>query len=199
MKLLTVIFIALLPLISSAQQKDNFLVTSKAFGKITAATTFNDLKKIFGAANCKDELAYGPEGMDSFTVTRIFPNTSKEIVVYWAEKKFHKSIASVDTYAKGSPYHTAEGIKVGTTLDKLLKANGKPINFYGTGWDYGGLITSYNNGKFEGSTIFFSLADLPGLPSKLMGDSEFNTGMSLVKKNLTKLFVSKISLSFSAD
>ena len=62
----------------------------------------------------------------------------------------------------------------------MVKANGKKINFYGTGWDYGGLINAYNNGKFEKSNIFFFLDAMPDASPKVMGDRELNTDMKII-------------------
>ena len=102
----------------------------------------------------------------------------------------------MDCFQQGSPYHTKDSLSVGSPLEKLLNANGKKINFYGTGWDYGGIITSYNKGKFDKTNIFFQL-DAKEDAKNVMGDQELNTDMPKVKPNLQKLFISKITLSFS--
>ena len=174
---------------------DQFLITDTSFGKINSATTYNDLEKIFGKNNIQDTINYGAEGMDSFVVTKIFSNTPKEMIINWQTDKFHNAIATVDCFHESSPYHTLDSLKIGSTLQKLVQANGKKINFYGTGWDYGGLITSYNQGKFQKAKTFFSLNSAPGANDKIMGDREFNTDMPLVKLSLQKLYISKISLS----
>ena len=174
---------------------NEYLITDTSFGKINSATTFNDLEKIFGKNNLQDTINYGAEGMDSFVVTKIFSNSPKEIIVNWQTDKFHNAIATIDCFQENSPYHTVDSLKIGSTLKKLVKVNGKKINFYGTGWDYGGLITSYNDGKFQKAKTFFSLNSAPGASEKIMGDRELNTNMPLVKQNLEKLYISKISLS----
>jgi hypothetical protein len=172
-----------------------YLITDTTFGKINKTTTYNDLDKMFGKKNIQDTINYGAEGMDSFIVTKIFSNTPKEIVINWQTDKFHNAIATVDCFHDNSSYHTIDSLAVGSTLQKLVQVNGKKINFYGTGWDYGGLITSYNDGKFKRSKIFFSLNSTPGASGKVMGERELNTDMPLVKQNLNKLYISKISLS----
>ncbi len=133
--------------------------------------------------------------MDSFIVTKIYSNTPKAIVINWQTDKFHIAIATVDCFQDNSWYHTIDSLTTGSTLQKLVQVNGKKINFYGTGWDYGGLITSYNGGKFQRSKIFFSLSSAPGASEKVIGDRELNTDMLQVKQNLKKLYISKISLS----
>ncbi len=172
-----------------------YLITDTSFGKINKATNYNDLEKMFGKNNLRDTINYGAEGMDSFIVTKIFSNSPKEIVVNWQIDKFHIAIATVDCWMDNSLYHNVDSLTIGSTLQKLAQANGKKINFYGTGWDYGGLITSYNGGKFQRSKIFFSLDSAPGASGKIMGEHELNTDMQVVKQNLDKIHISKISLS----
>jgi hypothetical protein len=174
---------------------DADLITDTSFGPINKLTSYADLEKLFGKNNLLDTMDYGAEGLDSFIVTRIFSNSPKEIVVNWQEDKFHKKINMVECMQPNSPYSTSDSLQIGSTLEKLLAANGKPISFNGTGWDYGGQITSYNKGKFENSNIFFSL-DAMEDATGVMGDQELNTGMAKVKANLKKLFISRISVLF---
>ena len=174
---------------------DEYLITDTSFGKINKATTYSELENMLGKTNLQDTINYGAEGMDSFIVTKIFSNTPNEIVVTWQLDKFHNAIGTVDCFQENAPYHTTDNLKIGSTLEKLLQVNGKKINFYGTGWDYGGLITSYNNGKFQKTNIFFSLNSTPDASEKVMGDRELNTDMPQVKQRIKKLYISKISLS----
>ena len=170
------------------------LITDTSIGKIHRTTTYVDLQQAFGDNNLQDTIDYGAEGMDSFIVTKIYSNTPKELVVNWQLNKFHNAIATVDCLQENSPYQTADSLQVGSTLEKLQRANGQKINFYGTGWDYGGLITSYNKGKFDKSNIFFSLNSREDAEN-VMGDQELNTDQPKVKVNLKKLYISKISVS----
>lgn len=174
-------------------QKAN-LITAQSFDKITKTSTYKDLQKLYGANNVKDDEDYGPEGADTIKVTKIYAETKNEIVVYWAENKFHKKIASIECYQAGAPYYTSDSIKIGSTLKKLLQVNGKKINFSGTDWDYGGFISSYNKGKLANSSITYSLGSGKNMSQKLMGEGQFNTDMAIVKKNLDKVTVIKIGV-----
>jgi len=175
---------------------DEYLITDTSFGKINRATTFNDLQTIFGKSNMQDTINYGAEGMDSFIVTKIYSNTLKEIVITWQPDNFHNAIGTIDCFQQKAPYHTTDSLKVGSTLEKLLRVNGKKINFYGTEWDYGGTIISYNGGKFDkAKNIYFQLDASADISEKIIGDHELNTDMPVVKANLKKLFISHISLS----
>lgn len=174
---------------------DEYLITDTSFGKINKTTTYNDLENMFEKSNMQDTIDYAAEGMDSFIVTKIYSNTPKEIVIHWQTDKFHIAIGTVNCYQENSPYQTADSLKVGGTLEKLVQVNGKKIHFYGTGWDYGGLITSYNGGKFQRSNIFFTLNSRDDASEDVMGDQEFNTDLPKIKAHLKKVYIAKISLS----
>ena len=95
---------------------------------------------MYGAKNLKEDMSYAPEGLDSFKCTKIFKDTKKEIIVVWVKGKLHKKINYIEANTEGSIYRTVQGLGVESTLDQLVKVNGKRINFSGTGWDYGGGI-----------------------------------------------------------
>lgn len=54
-------------------------------------------------------------------------------------------------------WKTVDGIQLGMTLKQLVEINGKPVTFYGIGWDYGGGVSNYNGGKLENSNIGIAL------------------------------------------
>ena len=188
--------------ISTTEEKeiikiDSTLITDSGWGPVTKTADIGSLKNIYGEANVKDETICGPECADSIDVTKIYSGTQNEFIVYWKDSLYHKTISFIETMLENAPYHTASNIKTGSTLNDLLKLNGKKINFSGFGWDYGGYIQSYNKGLLENSAVNFRL-DLPETnENSLLGDTELNTDMPAVKKALDKIFVWQISLSFS--
>ncbi len=175
---------------------DSTLITDSSWGLITKNTDFAGLQTIYGASNVKNERICGPECADSIDVTKIYPEKSNEFIVYWKDSLYHKAIAFIETYLPDGPYHTANGIKMGSTLENLLNINGKQIIFSGFDWDYGGSIQDYGMGTLQNSPLGFRLSMDENGGTELSGDSEFNTEMPEVKKNLTKIKISSISLSF---
>ena len=78
--------------------------------------------------------------------------------------------------------------------------NGKGIRFSGFEWDYGGTIISYNNGKFEKSPVNFELEKRyqeNDTSMALMGDIELSSDSPEVQKEIDKIIIRKISLSFN--
>lgn len=178
---------------------DSTLVTDSSWGLITAQTDMAGLKKLYGDTNVKDERICGPECIDSVDVTVIYTGTVKEILVYWKDSAYHKTIGMLQAGGEGAPYHTGPGLKIGSTMQDLLQQNGQKINFSGFGWDYGGYIISYNKGALENSRIGFRLDLVEGDTNELLGDTELNTDMPAVKKVLDKIQVYQLSLSFNKD
>ena len=176
---------------------DSTLITDSSWGLITKNTDLAGLQTIYGASNVKDERICGPECADSIDVTRIYPEMINQFIVYWRDSFYHKSIAFIETYLPDGPYHTANGLKIGSMLEELLKINGKKIIFSGFDWDYGGFIQDYSMGTLQNSPINFRLGVDEDGGTEVSGDSDFNTDMPAVKKILSKIKISSVSLSFS--
>lgn len=177
---------------------DSTLITDSSWGLIDRKTDYESLKKQFGASNVKDERICGPECADSIDVTIVYPTTAKEIVVYWRDSAYHRTIEMVETGQPGSPYHTASGIKIGSTLGDIHKVYGGKLRFSGFGWDYGGYVSSYGDGPLDGSRLGIRLdfAQHPGSDS-LYGDRELNTDMPIVKSNMSNIVITDLHLALN--
>lgn len=190
--------------VDSASEKDVLYykvdlveVGESGWGAISEFTNLEELKAAYGEANVIDERICGPECADSIDITRIYPNTNKEVIVHWKENEYHKKVNMVECYAPNAPYHTVTGLGIGTTLKELLNQNGKKITFYGFGWDYGGYLSSFNGGSLDNTRLGFQLELAEqAWDNSLMGDKEINTDMPAVKKNLDNIKVVKLTLSF---
>lgn len=177
---------------------DSTLVTDSSWGPIGRNADLVTLEGIYGKNNIRDEWICGAECMDTILVTKIFPDQTPEITVYWDDSAFHKKIVMLEVFRDGNPYHTVDGLKNGSTLNDLLKVNGKKITFAGFGWDYGGFVQSFNNGTLEKSPVNFRL-EYDGNDDSLIGDIELNTDMPQVKPALDSIRNYYLSLSFRKD
>jgi len=106
----------------------------------------------------------------------LYPDTPEEVEVLLDEDGFVILYRMAKT---GSQWATKEGIKVGSTLQELEAANGKPFKFTGFDWDYGGTVTNWNGGTFDGKDFLVVLEyDYEGQPisqedsSELLGDQD---------------------------
>lgn len=175
---------------------DTTLVTDSSWGPITSKSTFADLQTLFGPGNVKDERICGPECIDSLDVTKVYAGTPKEIIVHWKDSAYHKEIGLLQSYQEGHPYHTSNGLKAGSTMNDLLRLNGKKITFSGFGWDYGGNIISYNGGSLDSSRVRFRLDIKQTDDNSLFGDTEMDSDMPAAKKALDKIFIYELTLGF---
>src|SRR5687767_3839803 len=99
---------------------DSLLLTDSTWGWIDSSTDFADLEKLYGGSNIKNDTICGPECIDSVAVTIVYPESNREFIVYWEDSFYHKKIGMIRCYTKDAPYHTAGGLKIGTTMKELL-------------------------------------------------------------------------------
>lgn len=132
------------------QTNDWLIVPGVRVGPITASTAPDDLVRIFGARNItEDSIFFGDIEFPGLTIKEGRPEDS--LAIAWPQEGEKKiSFISPCYYAKQScRWHTADGISYGTTVKALERLNGRPFEFAGFDWDYGGVIRSWKGGKLE--------------------------------------------------
>lgn len=98
-----------------------------------------------GAANVVAQALDGAEG-ETYPGWVLYPDDAKRrIDVFLDEGGTHP--ASLRINAEGSPWQRDDGIRIGLTSKELQAMNGKPFEFLGFDWDYGGAITDWREGK----------------------------------------------------
>lgn len=152
-----------------------------------------DIEEYFGEENVDSTVYYVAEGTEMFLVSIINPDSKNKVVVYWKQKSgdwsdFETAEAIYSSFdsdyemarKEGKTYPIECGLHAGSTLEDFEKQNGKPIGFYGFGWDYGGLV-------YETSDELSGYAFTIGCPEmdyatefteeymNLLGDSEFSS------------------------
>ena len=71
-------------------------------------------------------------------------------------------------------WKTDNGIAIGTTLEELVKINGKDFTFAGFEWDYAGVVTDWNTGKIDKKLgIYLEPTNMEAIFPDLIGDKEF--------------------------
>ncbi|MFN8672007.1 MAG: hypothetical protein U0457_07990 [Candidatus Sericytochromatia bacterium] len=156
----------------SAQAGNDFEINpGKNVGKITAKTTYKDLEKLYGAKNLKNKKErFIPDSDETTDITYVHENKPEELKVLWRDKK----LLYVVITNKKSKYKTKEGIKVGSTMSEVTKANGKAFDFSGFAWDFGGRVTNWNKGKldaYKGKISFvFDYESKTNPETKFLGD-----------------------------
>ncbi|MFC7523352.1 hypothetical protein ACFQRK_05325 [Parapedobacter sp. GCM10030251] len=126
-------------------------ITCEGIGPVKLTDSYASLDSALGA----DKLENGTAEVDGKTVhiTKLFPNEAEEITVYWAENKEpYATITKISVANNFGPYKTAEGLRVGSTLNEVKQYNNfMPIsmtNFYNS-VDGFAKITGFNGGDIE--------------------------------------------------
>jgi len=117
-------------------------------GPIKASFSEADIINFFGTENVKREDIGLGEG-ETAPGTIVWPNSKNKLIVKWREGQEYKQIEKIRIDGQGAEWKTREGIQIGTSLEELVRINGKHFKFFGFDWDYGGLTTDWENGAIN--------------------------------------------------
>ncbi len=151
---------------NAVPQKDFLVIPGERVGLITATTTEAALQDIYDAKDLKIQSIPIAEG-DTQEGGVLYPGTRNELEIIWESEASEGTPAFVRIGRDSTEWRTRDGITIGTTLEKLEDLNGKPFTFYGFEWDYGGLITDWNDGNLSSNLI---IALIPQNFDKLSND-----------------------------
>ncbi len=174
---------------------DFLILPDHSIGKVKLGDRKEDVQKIYGDVFIKEGDIFFPEGM-SAKGFYLFKDSPLELQCVTDEKTGIIDIILIRQ--PSSNWATTEGIKIGTTLDDLVKMNAKPISFSGFGWDYGGNILDFNNGKLtdlEGR-LAIELSepdDINGL-EEFLGDTQCSTSNKKILGKGVKVVQISISI-----
>jgi hypothetical protein len=183
---------------------DYIIESGKRIGIIHAGTTYDDLVREFGKDNLQEDIVMVAEGTEEKKVTYIRKDDLiQELVVFWVDSAYHQKVDWVQVAQDKSRYRTRQSIGIGSSLSKLEEINGKPLSFYGFGWDYGGTITSFNGGFLDSMGVHYYLHLDVSLPKNmdnttfLMGDKELFSSDKNVSAWKDSIKVQTIEVSFT--
>lgn len=146
---------------STTAVKDNFAVEN------LAGMNAEEIKKSHPEANIKEDIGMFEEGTEERPYSILYPGTADELHITWednARTKIHDI-----RFTENGKWKSSHGITIGTTYEELNRLNGKPVSFYGFGWDYSGAVM-WNDGKFENSNLRVFLAPEKSPGNKFYGD-----------------------------
>jgi hypothetical protein len=115
-------------------------------GDFAPDTTVETLRKRFGDVQVKVGNVPGAEG-ETFKGVILFPDDStRRAYLYFQDEQALRGLSLVRVFEPDTRWHLDNGIAMGMTLDELAKRNGRPIEYTGLGWDYGGTVTDLHDG-----------------------------------------------------
>ena len=120
-------------------------------GDFAPDTTVETLRKRFGDVQVKVGNVPGAEG-ETFKGVILFPDDStRRAYLYFQDEQALRGLSLVRVFEPDTRWHLDNGIAMGMTLDELAKRNGRPIEYTGLGWDYGGTVTDLHDGALTPS------------------------------------------------
>jgi hypothetical protein len=173
---------------------DYIIIPGKRIGPFTSEHALeNDLVQTFGVNNIKKQSIYVAEG-EEIPGYIVFPDTKDEIQIAYDTAVAKDKPAFIRIDQEGSHWKTNNGITIGTSLEELVKINGKDFDFFGFDWDYGGSVTDWKNGKLTNDLQVGLGYDSNNLPNELMGDRTISSNHPKVKGQKIKVAMFSFSL-----
>jgi hypothetical protein len=172
------------------------LVTSPAFageptpiacaGPFARDSSHDRLVAAFGTQNVAFGKVDGPESSEHEATILFGSDPERRLEVTWREKT--RARPDVVSFS-GKGWLAPQGIRMGTSLDAMIRLNGRPFRISGFGWDNAGL-TAFPRGRLAtlpgGCRITVRFA--PGVPEPLgrrfapiMGNREVRSDHSLMR------------------
>ncbi|MBI5915789.1 MAG: hypothetical protein HY842_10455 [Bacteroidetes bacterium] len=137
-------------------QLDFTIVPGERVGLVTKnACTREAVLAAYGDSAVVDSVYLDEGMMDEGLV--LFPNNPRRTAYLWWDKEFDPKhigfirIISTDLPTGGADWKTDSGLAIGSTIADVEKLNGKTFDIFGFGWDYGGRVTDWKGGKFDGT------------------------------------------------
>lgn len=178
-----------------ASTYDYTIVPGERVGLITLEkSSREDVLAAYGDSARVEEI-YLVEGTTGEGVV-VFPdNPRNRMEVYWEAEIDPKRPALIHISGVGTDWKTTQGITVGTPIADVEKANGKPFSLFGFGWDYGGRVTNWKEGKLNNNlNIQFGYTSEGELPDGISGEVELSSDMPALPP--LKVAVTSMELSF---
>lgn len=180
---------------SAASAYDYTIVPGERVGLITLEKcSREDVLAAYGDSARVEEI-YIIDGMTAEGVV-VFPdNPRNRMEVYWEPEIDPVRPVLIRISGEGTDWKTSQGITVGTSIAEVQKVNGKPFSLFGFGWDYGGRVTNWNQGKLNNNlSIQFGYTSEGETPEGISGEVELSSDMPALAP--LKVVVTSLELSF---
>ncbi len=131
-------------------------VPGKQVGPITPGFTEEDLIRTFGDKQVQRYEGGEGESDETYTASIVLPGSPNQLLIRWEDEQLFRKIKSIRIEKDSTDWRTAEGITVGTTLEELVRINGKDFAFNGF-YEAGtaGMTTSWQGGAIHPGLVLY--------------------------------------------
>jgi hypothetical protein len=152
-----------------------------------------ELSKVYGVGNFLTKNVYDEENNLIGKNYILIPNSKNEVIIYAKQGK----IISFDFKKEGSLWKLPFGLKIGMSIQEVVKLNGSDFIVNNPETDGGGYVIDWRNGKFANkdfSIVFSGVEENdPKAYSELVGKESFVTSDNILNK--LKMIVTEIVIN----
>jgi hypothetical protein len=159
-----------------------------------------DLAKAYGARNLRDSSIALGEGETESGTLLYADDPQRRIEILWADAPAKQGPKRAILRGERSRWMLPREISLGTSLQELETKNGRPFRLSGFGWDYAGVVTSWEGGTLDrelspGVKLYLEprIEDRSGRNyRRLLGDREFpssDAAMQTLNPRVYQVFV----------
>jgi len=160
-----------------------------ATGAISRRSSAADLRRTLGAQNVEQTRIELGEGETS-PGTVLYPGDSlRRLEIIWRDTVAQQEPARLILRGRHSQWQVGRGISLGTSLQDLERLNGRPFTLAGFGWDYAGVLISWNGGSLDSALAGIKLYLDPGPAqsesapySQVLGDKEYSSSLPAMQQ-----------------
>ena len=175
------------------QNGDDFLIVpGTRVGAINELSSIKDLRELFGDSTIITRKVDQGEGTFQ-NATVLYPGTKNEVEIFWKDVAQLDRPALVRIQHAGSAWHTENGIRIGTSISRLVELNRKTFQITGCCYDAPFTIINWNDGALnnimrEKITIRLQPTNnTDQLKAKIVGDKAYAVSDPLIVESDMKV------------
>jgi hypothetical protein len=173
-----------------ARHRDDWHLDPRDSSAVIAAQSSEaELRERFGKAEIRSIRIELGEG-ETAPGTALFPEDSlRRLEILWQDTLNRRRPSRIILRGDRSRWQVGPSISLSTSLGELEQVNGKPFTLAGFGWDYAGVVTSWNGGALDSSLAGVKLYLDPGPAqyesapySQVLGDKDFSSDLPAMQQ-----------------
>jgi hypothetical protein len=177
----------------------------KRVGALHASGSEQDLIHAYGAANVRDTSIVLGEG-ETARGTMLFPDDpQRRLEVIWSDSVQKRAPRRVVLRGERSAWMLPREVSLGTSLGELVEKNGAPFQLAGFGWDYAGVVISWEAGALDSlMTRSVKLYLEPRIEdragpeySSVLGDRDYSSNLPAMRKLNPRVY--QIFVDFTSE
>jgi hypothetical protein len=174
-------------------------------GALRSSGSEQDLIHAYGAANVRDTSIALGEG-ETAPGTMLFPDDpQRRLEVIWSDPAQKRTPRRVVLRGERSRWMLPRDVSLGTSLSELEEKNGAPFQLAGFGWDYAGVVISWEGGALDSlRTRSVKLYLEPRIEdrvgpeySSVLGDRSYSSSLPAMRKLNPRVY--QIFVDFTSE